>query len=90
MVRQEDTQGRFLPLGIVMVGTSLLLLSATCGGLFTSCHLLPHVGEQSALTRSAVRSISPAPVTRFPFPIYSGLCPLSVSVCLLCFVLPCT
>ncbi len=64
---------------------SLLLLSATRGGLFTSCHLLPHVGEQSVLTRSTVHSISPAPVTRFPFPIYSCLCPLSVSVCLFVF-----
>ncbi len=66
---------------------SLLLLSATCGGLFTSCHLLPHVGEQSVLTRSAVRSISPAPVTRFPFPIYPCLCSLSLSVCLFVFCL---
>ncbi len=29
-------------------------------------------------------------VTHYPFPIYSGLCPLSVSVCLLWFVLPCS
>ncbi len=42
------------------------------------------------LTRSTVRSIRLAPVTNFPFPIYSGLCPLSVSVCLLWFVLPCS
>ncbi len=66
---------------------SLLLLSTTHGGLFTSCHLLPHVGEQSALNCSAVRSISPAPVTRFPFPIYPCLCSLSVSVCLFVFCL---
>ncbi len=57
-------------------------LAPLSDGLFTSSHLLPHVGELSVLTRSAMRSMSPAPVTRFPFPIYSGLCPLSVSVCL--------
>ncbi len=68
---------------------SLLPLSTTRGGLFTSCHLLPHGGEQSVLTHSTVRSISLAPVTHYPFPIYSGLCSLSVSVCLLWFVLPC-
>ncbi len=67
---------------------SLLPLTATCGGLFTSCHRLPHVGEQSVLIHSTVRSISLAPVTHLPFPIYSGLCPLSVSVCHLWFVLP--
>ncbi len=67
---------------------SLLPLTATCGGLFTSCHRLPHVGEQSVLILSTVRSISLAPVTHLPFPIYSGLCPLSVSVCHLWFVLP--
>ncbi len=67
---------------------SLLPLTATCGGLFTSCHRLPHVGEQSVLIHSTVCSISLAPVTHFPSPIYSGLCPLSVSVCHLWFVLP--
>ncbi len=67
---------------------SLLPLTATCGGLFTSCHRLPHVGEQSVLIHSTVCSISLAPVTNFPSPIYSGLCPLSVSVCHLWFVLP--
>ncbi len=67
---------------------SLLPLTATCGGLFTSCHRLPHVGEQSVLIHSTERSISLTPVTHLPFPIYSGLCPLSVSVCHLWFVLP--
>ncbi len=41
------------------------------------------------LIHSTVRSISLTPVTHLPFPIYSGLCPLSVSVwsfvvCLTC------
>ncbi len=67
---------------------SLLPLTATCGGLFTSCHWLPHVGEQSVLIHSTERSISLTPVSHLPFPIYSGLCPLSVSVCQLWFVLP--
>ncbi len=46
---------------------SLLPLTATCGGLFTSCHRLPHVGEQSVLIHSTVRSINLAPVTHYLF-----------------------
>ncbi len=84
----------------VMVGTSLRLFPAvhtysvsvsyTWWFVFI-CHQLLLVGEQSALTRSAGCSISPAPVTRFPLPIYSRLCLLAVSVChcVLCSYLAC-
>ncbi len=60
----------------VMVGTSLRLIPAVVSYTWRFVYVL-----SSAVARGG--AISPAPVTRFPFPIYSCLCHLSVSVCLL-------
>ncbi len=63
------------------------VMSATRGGLFSSCHLLLHMGERSALTRSAPSASHLLLVSLFLFiPVYT------FSLCwyvILCFVLPC-
>ncbi len=68
----------------VTIGTPLRLTPAT------NSYMLPHVGEQSVLIRSTVRSISLAPVTHYRFPFIQAyalflcryvICGLSYHVC---------
>ncbi len=66
----------------VMVGTSLRLnsccMSATRSGLFSSCHLMLHVGEQSALNSQCGALHQPRTCYSFPlsylFPSMPSLC----------------
>ncbi len=73
----------------VMVGTSLQLISCcyvsyTWWFVFVLSSAAAHGG---AISANSQRSISLAPVTRFPFPIYSRLYLLSVLVCHIVFCL---
>ncbi len=76
----------------VTIGTPLRLTPATNSYMWWVVYVLsPAAARGGAISADSQHCALHQPCTCYslPFPIYSGLCPLSVSVCHLWFVLPC-
>ncbi len=76
----------------VTIGTPLRLTPATNSYMWWVVYILsPAAARGGAISADSQHCALHQPCTchSLPFPIYSGLCPLSVSVCHLWFVLPC-
>ncbi len=76
---------------LVTIGTPLRLTPATNSYMWWVVYVLsPAAARGGAISADSQHCALHQPCTCYslPFPIYSGLCPLSVSVCHLWFVLP--